>query len=200
MANYLSWIMVPLMMPTYGMILVFTLSYLRHTLSFGAIAATVLVVFGITAFLPLVAVYLMKMFGLVEDVGLNGRKERLLPYIVTLLSYIACGWYIYCRGLPSWMVMFFAGGAVASLVNMLVNFKWKISAHAAGAAGVAAILATVTSQAAAPGPFIALIAWIALCGILGAARIYLDRHTPLQVMAGFVVGYLSVWLMDLIKF
>ena len=44
---------------------------------------------------------------------------------------------------PMWLTMFFAGGAVAGIVELIVNHWWKISVHAAGVAGIVALLVRI---------------------------------------------------------
>ena len=42
------------------------------------------------------------------------------------------------------------------------------------------------------------VVWVLLAGILGSARVWLGRHTVGQVMAGYAVGFLSVYLLTMI--
>ena len=97
-----------------------------------------------------------------------------------------------------WMTMFFCGGAIAGAINLIINFKWKISAHAAGMAGVAAILLRMAHELPDTANITWLVIWLILTGILGASRIWLRRHTLSQVLAGYLNGFLCVWLMTMI--
>ena len=178
LSTFLSWALVPLLMPVYGVILAFTLSILAYTST-----ATKIV------------------FTLVHDIGLNGRKERLIPYIVSILSMLGTGAFMWYKGAPSWLVMFFAGGGIAGIVNLMINFRWKISAHAAGIAGIVALLIRIIRDGfPQEGVFLWLLISIGLAGLLGTSRVWLGRHTVWQVIAGYAVGFLSVMLMTLIKF
>lgn len=198
LANVLSWVLVPLMMPLYATILIFHLSLLQFAPS-GTKWAFCLIVFGITAVIPMTLILMMKRMGIIQDIGLNGRKERWLPYLVSILSLAGAGWFMLAKGGPLWSGMFFFGGALAGVVNLLVNFRWKISAHAAAAAGMVALLVCI-SREGIPHPHIDL--WICgailLAGLLGSARVWLGRHTVLQVFAGSAVGFLCVFFLTLI--
>lgn len=197
-ANILSWVFVPLMMPLYAVILIFTLSVLQFvpTATKWVFCA---VIFGLTALVPMLLVMLLKRMGIIDDIGLNGRKERLIPYIISILSMGGAGWFMMSKGAPIWTGMFFFGGALAGMVNLLVNFKWKISAHAAAAAGIVALLICISRE---PIPHPCIDIWVACAigaaGLLGAARIWLGRHTVLQVLAGSAVGFLCVFFLTLI--
>ncbi len=197
-SNILSWVFVPLLMPVYGIILIFSLSFLSYA-PFHTKLVFTLIVFGANFIVPMLLVLLLKKLGLIDDVGLNGRRERLIPYIITIICLAGTGLFLYLKMAPLWVAMFYAGGALAGLINLIVNFRWKISAHAAGIAGVVAMLIQVIKE----GPSSEGMEWwivgaIITAGLLGSARIWLGRHTLLQVLAGSAVGFLSVWTLSLL--
>lgn len=197
-AHFLSWVLSPLLMPVYGIVFAFTLSILIITPLPSKWAYTGLVA-GIDVLLPLIAVFVLKKTGVVSDYGLNNRKERLIPYFVMVLCYLATAWLLATKGAPSWLAMFFAGGAAACIINQIVNLWWKISAHAAGIAGIVALLIRIARQGwPMPALFGWIVACVALAGLLGAARVWLGRHTPWQVIAGFAVGFASVYILTAI--
>lgn len=198
-SHFLSWVLSPLLMPVYGLILAFSLSILELT-PMGMRVTFTLITGAICSLLPMVMIVILKFCGVIHDVALNGRKERLVPYLITALCFVGGGWFLASKGAPLWLTLFFAGGALATLVNTIVNFWWKISAHAAGIAGVVALLLRIEKEGS-PEP--ALMIWltisIILAGLLGSARIWLGRHTAWQVLAGLVVGFCSVFFLTMIK-
>lgn len=197
-SNILSWIFVPLLMPTYGIILIFTLSFLSLASSSTKMLFT-LIVFGANFILPMLLVLLLKKLGMIENVGLNGRKERVIPYIITIVCLVGTGWFLYFKGAPLWVAMFFAGGALAGVINLIVNFWWKISAHAAGIAGIVAMLIQITKEGfPAPHTTLWIVLTIIMAGLLCSARVWLGKHTLAQVLAGSAVGFLSVWSLSLL--
>lgn len=197
-ANWISWLLVPLMMPAYGIILIFSLSILKLA-PFGTKLTFTLIIFGINFVVPMLLVLLLKKMGYIKDVGLNGRQERLIPYIITIVCLGGSALFLHYKGAPLWVAMFYAGGALAAFINLIVNFRWKISAHAAGMAGIVAMLIQIMKEGF---PVAGLTWWIAasilVAGLLGSARIWLGRHTLMQVLAGTLVGFLSVWTLSLI--
>lgn len=197
-ANIISWVFVPLLMPVYGIILIFSLSFLSFA-PFHTKLVFTLIVFGANFIVPMLLVLLLKKLKMIEDIGLNGRRERLIPYIITIICLSGTGLFLYLKMAPLWVAMFYAGGALAALINLLVNFRWKISAHAAGMAGVVAMLIQVIKE----GPSSQGMEWwivgaIITAGLLGSSRIWLGRHTLMQVLAGTAVGFLCVWTLSLI--
>ncbi len=197
-SHFLSWVLVPLLMPVYGLMLAFGLSVL-DVVPMGMRVNFTLIVAAITVIIPMILVLLMKKMGLVDDIGLNNRKERLIPYIITIVSYGATAWFMAYKNAPLWLSLFFAGGAVAALINLIVNFRWKISAHAAGIAGVVALLIRIAKDGyPEPEIYFWLLLTIGLTGLLGSARVWLGRHTVAQVLAGYAVGFCSVFFLTMI--
>lgn len=198
LSNIISWIFVPLLMPVYGILLAFNLSILEYTVP-GAKTIFTLITAAFNVGIPAVLFYLLKKLGVIQDIGLNGQKERLVPYIITIICMLSCGAFIWYKGAPMWLVMFFAGGALAGLINMLINFKWKISAHSAGIAGLVALLLRIMHDGF---PQHDIVLWIMIvvgvAGLLGSARVWLGRHTVMQVLAGYVVGFCSVFFLTMI--
>lgn len=196
LSNLISWILVPMLVPVYATMMIFGLSVLN--------AAPILsqyvfvgVVFLFVAVVPTILVLILKRMGIVRDLGLNGRRERMIPYLIMIAGFGALSWFFADKGAPKWMVMFYAGGGLAAVVNMIVNFRWKISAHAASVAGVVAMLVVLNNVGM---PIHNMTWWIVgsilLSGLLGSARVWLGRHTLMQVLCGYAVGFCSVFFLS----
>ena len=85
LSHLISWVMVPMLMPVYGILLIFGLSLLNYT-AIGTRLWFAAIVFGINVLVPALIVILLKRIGIVQDLGLNGRRERLIPYIVSIFA------------------------------------------------------------------------------------------------------------------
>lgn len=195
-AHLLSWIFSPVVVPTLGIIAVFYLSMLTYAPAKAKwiIAA---IVFSLTCVIPCAAIFVLTKFGDVKDMALTRRSDRLYPYIITLSCLLACGYYLTTTGLPNWVGFFYIGAALATGVNLIVNFWWKISAHGAGMGGLIALLMVLNRYGL---PSYNLWGWVVAAvvagGLLGAARVWLHRHTPMQTICGETVGFLCVIAME----
>ncbi len=193
-SNFLSWIFVPMMMPVYGAIIAFALSIL----SFNMLSVRVLfigLVAGINLMLPISMIIILKRVGVLSDYGVNRRSERSLPYLIGIVCLIATAVLLYFKHAPLWFVAFYVGGALAGIIELLVNLRWKISAHAAGVAGVVALLSyLVLYDFTLPSAFGWLVASVAIAGLVGSARILLGKHSVWQVLAGYAVGFAAVYI------
>lgn len=196
LSHLLSLILSPVVTPTLGIIAVFQLSMYSY-----APAATkwliVGIVFSLTCVIPCAAIWVLTKFGDVSDMALTRRSDRLIPYIITGACLLACGYYLTRTGLPLWVGYFYIGAAAATLINLLINFRWKISAHGAGIGGLIAMLMILNRYGL---PSYNLWGWVVAAiiaaGLLGAARVWLWRHTPMQTICGELVGFLGVILTE----
>ena len=196
-AHFLSWVLVPMFMPVYGIMLAFGLTILAFT-GFGTRLAFTAITAAFNVAVPAIIVIILKKAGLISDIGLNDRKERFIPYLVCIVCLIGTAIFIHYKGAPLWLVMFFMGGAAAGIVEVVVNRWWKISVHAAGIAGIVAlILHLMQFEYVLPYAQTWLLISVGAAGLLGSARIWLGRHTLWQVMAGYAVGFCSVYFLML---
>ncbi|MFA4053957.1 phosphatase PAP2 family protein [Duncaniella muris] len=197
-SEILSVLFSPLLVPTYGMILAAFLTILRY-LPVNLLCTAVGITFVITCLIPVSIIMALFRSGMVSDPGLNERKERYLPYGAVVLCYLGCGFFFFKASAPLWLPMFFAGAALATVINVAVNYWWKISAHAAAMGGLVALLfRIVASHYALYNMNLWLSAVIILAGAVMTARVYLGRHTLWQVLAGCANGFICVYLMSML--
>jgi len=74
-----------------------------------------------------------------------------------------------------------------SLLLLLINFEFKISAHMAGIGGVTGLLTGIGIRMNIDMTFLIIIA-IAIAGLIGFARLKQNAHKPPEVYLGFLTG------------
>lgn len=195
-AQIISFIFSPLIVPTYGVAMALWLSSLS-LLPAGVLWRTVGYTAAMTCLFPALIIFLMWKLGYLTDPGLNKRTERTLPYIVVLFGYVGCA-IIYSRmHAPGWLTGFMAGGAVAVVVSIVVNRWWKISAHMTAMGGLIALpIRLLVSDLAYVDVLWPLMIAVVCAGLVGTARVGLRRHTLGQVVAGAVNGFLWTYLLS----
>ena len=194
LADALSNVLSPLLMPTYGVFIVFWVSVLC-LLPYGTRVSVLLMCMGITCILPLIFLSVLRHLKLVKDLHVNKREQRLIPYLFTAVCYLVAAYYLYYRHSPQWFIMFMVGSALTVLVMALINIKWKISAHMAGIGGVIALIYQIHVQGLSAFDLLWLLCIsVIVAGLLGSSRLVQRRHDLWQVLAGAVVGFLCVSL------
>ena len=110
-AHILSWVLSPILIPTYAVfaaLWITPLAMLPADIRWNVVIVTALV----TCVLPAFAIMLLYWMKIISDPGLNNRTERLAPYVLTILCYCACAWYLYSIHSPHWMWMFMVAGGM----------------------------------------------------------------------------------------
>lgn len=194
-SRILSTLLHPLLMPVYGIFIIFFHTYLL-VLNLPFKLFILAGVFLFTCIIPALCIYILYKIKAISSVTLNDRKDRLYPYIICQLSYISC-----CRSSSATAAIMgnpglFLGAAISVIISIIINRWWKISAHLAGIGGVVALIYFLTgSQLMLPSfPLFLIVLWTLLAGALGSARIYMGRHTLGQVLAGFANGFFWVYI------
>ena len=193
-AAVFSFLLSPMFMPTYGMLIAFQLSTYQILLTTDKLIV-IAVVAVLTCGVPAILFIVMKHFGIISDVQLNRQRERFLPYTIITVCYVVGALYLFNINAPTWMWMFLFGAATSALVSMVVNFFWKISAHMAGIGGLIGLLCKINNYGDGVFDLMPIICvMIITAGILGTSRIAMERHTLWQVIAGVLNGFLCVYM------
>lgn len=187
-----------MLMVTYGIILALTCTFLSVyplPMKLWIIGGT----FVSTALMPGAFIYMLIRNGAAGDMELSDRKERALPYLIFIASIVACVFFLYKMLMPFWLLAMLIGVCVALLVALCVNFAWKISAHAIGVGGLLGGIMGV-ARLHMINPYWAFIVVLVIAGLLGTSRIFLKRHTPMQVYAGFCLGFICTFVSSLMSY
>ncbi len=192
LANLLSVLLHPLWMPTLTIVLCAGIDpYLSYGFTKEGLVMMFGMIFAMTAVFPLISVLLMRRSGLVTDITMPSRQERIPVYLSTLVYYGMCYYLLRSRlDNPVTLGIFF-GAAMAALLVLLITLRWKISAHMAGIGGlIGAMVSTmVLDDREAP---LSLCALFVLAGLLGTARLVSSDHSPAQVYTGALLGFFCV--------
>ncbi len=197
--RFVSFVMTPLLMPAYGVMLALWTSVLCY-IEVGTRLMVVLMVTAITCLLPMIFIAVLHNAKVITDKRLVNRNERWLPYIFMIVCYIAAAFYLRYVHSPNWLVAIVWGALGSAVVAAVVTLWWKISAHATGAGGLFAVALCIHDFGLSVFNMMGVVMLvILLCGLVCTSRLMLNRHTTTQVLAGFCNGFLCVdWAMKLL--
>jgi membrane-associated phospholipid phosphatase len=118
--------------------------------------------------------------GRLTDRNISLRQQRIRFAAVAIASILTGLAVLAVCDAPAEMVALQASIAVGVACGWVITLWWKISVHAAIAAGAATVLLLVFGPALlVVWPLVALIAW---------SRVQVGDHTPAQVLAGIALG------------
>jgi len=191
LARFLSYFLHPLLMPTYGTLIIFHYNnYLRYSFPGSAIIYIIFVVFFTTFILPSIASYFLKRKGYIKSFQMQAKEERTLPFISTFASYSLGYYFINKLNLPPLFNLLVLSATISVILATVINLRWKISIHMIGIGGICGLIFGLSQKIIVDLRF-PLILCIISAGVLGTCRILLKSHDPKQIYAGFIVGVLT---------
>ena len=148
-----------------------------------------------------VSLFLMYRRGLIGDLEIRNRRQRLVPFLV-VLAYYAMTLLILDSGegvhTPNVYLGMLRGVVVSIALGVLVTKWYKLSMHAMGAGGlVGAVLAT--SQFHTQFSVAWLFGWLLVAGLVGSARLALGVHRETEVYLGFIWGCAALFFAILLS-
>jgi membrane-associated phospholipid phosphatase len=182
----LSVIFRPYYMPVVGFVALFTFTYLT-VLPIQFKASILLMVYAFTVALPSLTIWVYRRLTGLAAHQMGLRENRYVPYILFIASYAACLHVMWTLHLPRYMSGIIVSALLTQVACFLINLRWNISTHAAGAGGVTGALMAY-SILFTFNPIWWLCLSILLMGVVGSARMLFRRHTLEQVLAGALIG------------
>jgi hypothetical protein len=142
-------------------------------------------------FVPMLAVLMMKGLGLIKDLAMSEKTDRIGPYIIVGLLYIVIFMNLKNNSdIPYEMAIFSLGATIGIFTAFIINLFSKISMHTVGMGGFLAIVLISVMRSVADKQYLLAIA-ILIAGLVGSSRLILGAHEPAEVYGGYVVGFLA---------
>lgn len=192
-AHWFSALFSPLLTGTYGILLSMWLSYLVYSPS-KVKAIVVAITFGATCVVPVICLFLLSRARLVSDPSMNNRRDRIPMYVLTAFCYAGLAVYYHFVNAPGWLMMFVIGVGVTLIVMAFLSMRLNVSAHAAGVGALTALIFYLVCS----GDSVSRIQWlfmlaVLISGCVCTSRLILNRHSMLEVGAGYALGFVLVF-------
>jgi len=186
-AKIISCIFHPLLMPTYGFIIIFNMNSLLFQFPNKGKSLLVFFILITTCVLPLMTIYFIKRQGLIKSWNMEDKEERIFPYIISAIFFYFAYRLIIKFQLPSMFYYFLLGSSLLVILSLIINFKWKISSHMVGLGGLTGTFTVLFYKFQLNISYLIAIL-IVISGLTGYARLKLNSHTHAQIYAGFGLG------------
>jgi len=198
-ASLLSSIINPLIVPTLGILLLFNIdSHLAFSISQPVKRLILAIVFFNTCIAPVFIIFLLKKFGIINDVLLNERKDRLIPLLLSALFYFAAYFLLRQVSIPNILPVYILGATLLILLTLLITYRWKISIHMTTMGGLTGFILSF-GYIYQIDISITLILTFLVSGLLGTARLIVNAHNLSQVLAGYALGVSVIMLVMLFQ-
>ena len=184
----MSMLFTPFYLPIVGIALLFLFSYL-NMFPWSYKIQVLLMVYLFTVMLPSLLIHVYRRYQGWNLIELGHREKRMIPYILSIISYFTCVYVMERLHMPHFMGSIIVAALAVQIVCALINIWWKISTHTAAIGGVAGALFAF-SYYLGFNPVWWLCLVIIVAGMVGTSRMILRQHSLSQVVGGFGIGFL----------
>ena len=175
-AQGVSYLFHPLLVPLYGLFFIFNSASVFSLIPFSTQVYCYFVTFVAMLLMPLSGMIVFKKMGFISSYDLSVKQERVYPALVAIFSAFA-GFYLIGK-LPYTNIL--SGFSIITL-------RWKMSMHMTAAGAVCGFI-TIIGFRYWGEVRESLMVILILSGILATCRLYLKKHNPAQIYAGFLFG------------
>lgn len=175
-----------LFVPPAFTIIVFTFLafYLENDIEKKVITLVVAYLLGFAS--PIILFLYLRKRKMIVDSDASIKEERALPFSIAIIFYLIGLIILITFKVNIITTAFWFCYISNTLITILINKYWKISAHAMGAAGPFAAISFLLGLSAIYFSIIVLL--------VGWSRIKLKCHTFAQVAAGTILAFISTLL------
>ncbi len=197
-ARILSSLFHPLVIPTLGIFVLFSLNtFLNYSIPKSGQRVILLIVLFNTAIAPTIAVLILKRLKFIKSILLTDRADRVIPLFITGLFYFFTFYMLRQISLPFIIYYFILSATILVFIVLLISLNWKISIHMTAIGGFTGFLISTSMLLNVEIPII-IISSILISGLLGYSRLVLDAHKPAEVYSGFGAGILFMLFLTII--
>jgi membrane-associated phospholipid phosphatase len=209
-SELISWIFLPLLMPVYGLLIVMYIPsqqdyflnedsmYFLHPPAKEAILYMFLIFSAIAPGLSFL--YLHKK-GIISTIDMENKRERSIPMLI-MLAYCLVLYFLFVIKapggiLPKYVYALPLSGVFVTAAYGIINRWTKISLHAGGAGILSGFLFAYAYEQM-EFQFWILLFPILASGLTLTARLFLEKHTPLEVYTGWTAAAIVTFLVNLL--
>lgn len=147
-----------------------------------------------TLLIPMITIIGLRLSGMVKSLHMPEVKDRTVPFLIVSLYFILTTYFLYQK--TEFDPILWNGMAVITfsvIILTIITWFWKMSAHMTGAGGLLAVVLVLGLKFPVFEILYPLLLTLLLSGAIASSRLYLQAHRPLEIYAGFLMGFLTCW-------
>ncbi len=156
----------------------------------GAVLTFAGFVFVMTCLLPVANIIMFKAFGTLSSFQMPTRQERLPPFtMITIIYAVVTTMFFYKVSVNvnfNKVMMIVASMVLLATVGTLFQ---KISVHSLAICGALGILLPLNKAVENETLLVPTVCVLIIAGLVMSSRLYLNVHTPREVLTGAVIGF-----------
>jgi len=193
LAKFIAIVFHPLLMPLYGLLILFSAPTFLGYLPFTIKRILFIIVLINNVLIPLTLLPFFRYRNVISSYKIEERTERIIPLLTTSILYSATSFIVFRFQVPFLIKSFFLATSILAVVVTFINFWWKISIHAVGAGALTAVVFVLSIKLYTPLTWY-LTGIILAGGLVLSSRLRLNSHNPSQVWLGYFTGLFALGL------
>ena len=208
LSHLLSWVFLPLFMPLFGLLIaMYVPSSPESLVSNDSLYLMVeqnkwvvlFMFFVFSTVAPGLSFVILRALNVITTIDMESKRERLIPMLI-MLAYCLLLYFLFLvkahnNILPKYVYALPLAGVFVTASFTLINRWLKISLHAGGA-GILSGFIFAYSIEQAEFQFWTIIFVILASGLTIMARLFLRKHTPTEVYAGWSLAVMITFLIN----
>jgi hypothetical protein len=192
LAKIISVIFHPVLIPTLGFFLLFHSDFYFSMITGEVKRFVLLVVFFSTGILPMISVAILAL-NPKFDISMEKSRDRIIPLLSSAVFYYM-GFVLLGRmkAFPIFK-LFLVASVLVIIALLLISIKWKISNHMAAVGGMTGTIFALSFRSGV-NPVYAILTVVLLSGLIGTARLVLNKHSIGELIAGYGLGFSVLYL------
>jgi len=186
-ARIVSVLFHPLLIPVYGVVIIFSAPTLFGYLPFTVKKVIFSVMVINNVIIPLSLIPYFRYRKLISSWTIDDRRERIIPLLTSSFFYSVTVFIILRFHIPSFLKSYVMAVAFLAIAVTVINFWWKISIHSVGAGAMIFLIVSLSVRMQTQLTWL-LIASVIAGGLVMSSRLYLHSHSPREVWSGFLLG------------
>ncbi len=191
-AQAISVIFHPSLMPTLGILILFNSDTYFDFLRYDIKKVLFILIFISTFVLPITFIPFYYFQKLIKSINMATRRERVIPFLLTLIMYLFCYSLLVKIGAPLLIKRYILFSAIILALLLLSLIKWKFSVHMAGSGGLAGGILAM-SMLLNVNLSLYFILSILVSGLIGYSRLQLQAHKSYEIYAGWFIGAVTIF-------
>lgn len=189
-ARTISFVFHPLLLPVYGIAIIFLAPTLYTYIPFEVKKIVILIVLVNNVMLPLSLIPFFIHSNIIGSWSMNERQDRVIPLSINTILYIITSYILFRFTVPHFLKTYILSVTSLSLAATLINLRWKISLHSIGVGLLLSLVLMLSIKMYTPLIWYLIPSSIA-AGFVLSSRLQLNIHNPGQVWCGFLTGLIG---------
>jgi len=197
-SHFISFLFHPMLMPIYGTFLLFNSGMYLSFMPLSVKKIVYLLIFLSTFVIPVSTFPLLYQFKIIKNFKMETARERIWPILITaFFGYI--GLFIMKKmGLSGLLGYFIRAIVFSQLFAAVISYFWKISLHTIAVGGISGTILALAFRFNLDLTIMFMIL-VFMSGLVGSARLYLNSHKPLQIFAGYLLGFFILFFTVILR-